>query len=413
MPVAAVSQVIWEALVPWVASHILHVPPPTVSSDGDGLGHWIQLTCCGIISVAVTLIWSAVDRRRNNYVKLHEWLQVILRYALGLAMVYYGLAKVFHLQMLPPHLAKLVQPYGDSSPTSLLWILMGSSGLYSMFTGAVELIGGFMLFNRHTTALGALISFGALIHVVVLNLSYDVSVKLWSMSLLTLTLVLLAPHLRRLGNVLVFNRPCEPVEFPPLFRRPKTNRIAFRVGMTCLTITIAFRLLGMVNGRGQAYRRTPVELHGIYNVATFTSNGDLLPPLLTDEKRWRTVIIERSGMASIRLMNDRVLDYLTSVDSANGAVTFLANPDATVTTAGATRLAYNPRLIEQRFEEAIEADADAGLMLEFSRPGEDLLDLRGQWGSDSIDVQLSRVDESKFLLLSRGFHWIQSYPFFR
>ena len=27
-PITAVSQVIWEALVPWVASHILLVPPP-------------------------------------------------------------------------------------------------------------------------------------------------------------------------------------------------------------------------------------------------------------------------------------------------------------------------------------------------------------------------------------------------
>ena len=49
-------------------------------------------------------------------------------------------------------------------------------------------------------------------------------------------------------------------------------------------------------------------------------------------------------------------------------------------------------------------------MLEFTRLGDDRLALRGRWGSDSIGVQLRRVDESKFLLLNRGFHWIQSYP---
>jgi hypothetical protein len=118
-------------------------------------------------------------------------------------------------------------------------------------------------------------------------------------------------------------------------------------------------------------------------------------------------------MASIHLMNGVVHDYLTSVDTRNGTVTFVANPDTTVTTAGATRLAYNPRLIEDRFEQAIEANADTGLMLEFSRPANDGLALSGQWESDSISVQLRRVDESKFLLLNRGFHWIQSYPFFR
>ena len=183
--------------------------------------------------------------------------------------------------------------------------------------------------------------------------------------------------------------------------------------MTCLAITFAFRAVGLANGRGQSYRRTPTVLYGIYDVESFTFNAALLPPLLTDARRWRTVVIERSGMASVRLMNDEVLDYLTRVDAANGTVTFVANPDRTVTTAGATRLAYNPRLIEVRFEQAIEADPDAGLTLEFSRPADNKLALRGRWGSDAIDVQLRRIDESGFLLLNRGFHWIQSYPFFR
>ena len=102
----------------------------------------IQFGGCATLAVVATLIWSVAVRRRKNYATLHAWLRVILRYALGIAMVTYGLFKIFHLQMLPPHLAKLVQPYGDSSPTSLLWILMGSSAAYSAFTGATEMLGG-------------------------------------------------------------------------------------------------------------------------------------------------------------------------------------------------------------------------------------------------------------------------------
>ena len=413
LPVAAVSAVVWAAIITWVANHILLVPPPPLVSDGDGLGLWIQFGCCAVFATTATLVWSVADRRRRNYARLSDWLRVILRYAVGIAMVTYGLFKVFHIQMLPPHLAKLVQPYGDSSPTSLLWILMGSSAAYSAFTGAVEMLGGVLLFNRRTTTLGALISLGAMSHVVALNLSYDVSVKIWSMNLLALTVVLVVPDLRRLAHVFVLNRPSAPVQYSPLFRQARHNRLAFRVGMTCLALTFAFRAIGIANGRGQAYRRTPTALYGIYEVESFTSNGALLPPLLTDARRWRSVVIERSGLASVRLMNDALHDYLTSVDTVNGTVTFVANPDSTVTTAGATRLAYNPRLIEVRFEQAVEADGTAGLTLEFSRPADDRLALRGRWGNDSIDVQLRRIDESDFLLLNRGFHWIQPYPFFR
>jgi len=363
--------------------------------------------------MVATLIWSVAVRRRTNYATLHAWLRVILRYALGIAMVTYGVFKIFHLQMLPPHLAKLVQPYGDSSPTSLLWVLMGSSAAYSAFTGATEMLGGVLLFNRRTTTLGALISFGALGHVVALNLSYDVSVKIWSMNLLALSFVLIAPDLRRLVAVFVLNRPSTPVTFSPLFRRAKHNRIAFRIGMACLVITFAFRALGVLNGLGQAYSRTPTPVYGIYEVESFTSNEVLLPPLLTDARRWRMVIIERSGLASIRLMNDEMLEYLTSVDTANDTLTFVTNPDKTVTTAGANRLAYNPHLIDVRFKQAIETEPDAGLTLAFSRSADDRLVLTGQWDSDSIRVQLKRIDETRFLLLNRGFHWIQYSPFFR
>lgn len=413
LPLAAASQMVWGALIPWVAGYILHVPPPPLISDGDGLGQWIQFGGCLVFATLATLIWSVAGRRRKNYDALHKWLRVILRYALGIAMVTYGVFKIFHLQMLPPHLAKLVQPYGDSSPTSLLWILMGSSAAYSAFTGAVEMLGGVLLFNRRTTALGALISLGSLAHVVALNLSYDVSVKIWSINLLALSFVLLVPDLRRLINVFVLNLPSTPVIFSPLFQRAKHNRIGFYVGMACLVITFAFRALGIVNGLGQSYNRTPSPVYGIYEVESFTSNGVLLPPLLTDARRWRMVIIERSGLASIHLMNDKIRDYLTNVDTENGTVTFVANQDTTITTAGATRLAYNPYLIDVRFEEAIKAAPNAGLVFAFSRPADSTLVLAGQLENDSISVQLKRIDESEFLLQKRGFNWIQYSPFFR
>ena len=35
------------------------------------------------------------------------------------------------------------------------------------------------------------------------------------------------------------------------------------------------------------------------------------------------------------------------------------------------------------------------------------------WASDSISLQLERIDESSFLLSSGGFHWIQYSRFFR
>jgi hypothetical protein len=41
------------------------------------------------------------------------------------------------------------------------------------------------------------------------------------------------------------------------------------------------------------------------------------------------------------------------------------------------------------------------------------LQLDGLLGADSLHVRLHRIDETKFLLLSRGYHWINELPFNR
>jgi len=39
--------------------------------------------------------------------------------------------------------------------------------------------------------------------------------------------------------------------------------------------------------------------------------------------------------------------------------------------------------------------------------------LDGNMDSHKIHMQLQRMDRSKFVLVSRGFHWISEYPFNR
>jgi hypothetical protein len=39
--------------------------------------------------------------------------------------------------------------------------------------------------------------------------------------------------------------------------------------------------------------------------------------------------------------------------------------------------------------------------------------MAGTMGGHAVEMRLQRVDESKFLLKSRGFHWVQEYPVIR
>ena len=49
----------------------------------------------------------------------------------------------------------------------------------------------------------------------------------------------------------------------------------------------------------------------------------------------------------------------------------------------------------------------------FQRPSPDRLLLDGEMDHHKIQMQLQLFDRNKLLLISRGFHWIQEYPFNR
>jgi hypothetical protein len=51
--------------------------------------------------------------------------------------------------------------------------------------------------------------------------------------------------------------------------------------------------------------------------------------------------------------------------------------------------------------------------LSFGRKTPDQLTLDGEMGGHKIHMQLKLVATQKFQLVSRGFHWIQEYPFNR
>jgi hypothetical protein len=51
--------------------------------------------------------------------------------------------------------------------------------------------------------------------------------------------------------------------------------------------------------------------------------------------------------------------------------------------------------------------------LAYARPDADRVVLQGTLGSDAVAIRLRRIYTSKFLLVNRGFHWINELPFNR
>jgi hypothetical protein len=367
---------LWHAICPWIAIHGFHLSgQPTTyfpTGSGDTTLAYIENLAYVLLALIGTLVWSALDRRRLEYRFLHAWLRLLVRYTLAFTLFGYGFAKIFPLQFPPPRLFRLIQPYGDFSPMGVLWNFMGASVPYQIFSGAAEALGGFLLLFRRTTTLGALVSFAVMANVVALNFCYDVPVKLYSSNLLLMAAFLAAGDAPRLLNIFLLNRPTGPVNL----ELPRFQRRWLHLATIAFWILFAgIELFSQVQGGWSRYRETYLTpkrppIFGLYEVRTFgPASGDGTP--------WRKIDFQQAGV-SVRKADDSIARFGVKYDSGQNTVT-LNNLDT----------------------------------LTWSRPDGSRLILKGKVDGNPISMELREIEPTKFLLINRGFHWINEFPFNR
>ena len=355
------------------------------TGSGDRMFDWLLVFCLLVISIVATAVWSYVDRNRESYATLAKWFRVFLRFALAGQLISYGLVKAVPLQMPFPYLGKLVEPFGDFSPMGVLWSSIGASPAYETFAGCAELLGGILLIFPRTTMLGALISLADMIQVFMLNMTYDVPVKLLSFHLILLSLFLLAPDLPRLARFFLLDRKTEPSTRRPLFSSARANRIAFGC-----QIVLGLWLLG-TNGYGSwtgwhtyggGSPKSP--LYGIWDVDQFSIDDQPHPPLVGDTERWHRVVFELPSFATFQRM-DESLTYFGIAIKENEKTLMLSKT----------------------------GDKSWSANFTFQRRSADQLTLDGMMDNHHIHMDMKLFDHKKFLVLNRGFHWIQESPFNR
>lgn len=373
----------WQSFVPWIAANVLHLSKPITvfpNGSGDTTFNYVQILCYLVASSIATAIWSVMDRRRSNYRKLHEWLRVFVRFCLAIPMFGYGAAKIFEGQFGSPTLTTLIEPYGNSSPMTLLWTLMGASRLYSMFGGFAEWFSGLLLIVPGLTTLGALLSTSVMSNVFMLNLCYDVPVKLYSFHLLLMSVFLLLPDLKRLTNCLVFNREVKPAERVPLTHNKWLNK-------SLIVAQVAFGLYFCFMSTSGNYKysvktrqeNSTIPFHGIWRVSDFVVDGVKKPLVVNEPGLWGRVVFDRWEVFSIEYSNGQLLTYGRKIDQKKKVLSVVSKITSNFT--------YDDSVLN-------------------------VLVLDGVFDKRHIKATL-HLEKDKFLLTSRGFHWVSEYPFER
>ena len=198
----------------------------------------------------------------------------------------------------------------------VLWAQVGASPAFERFTGIVELSAGILLFIPGLGLLGAVVSLLASTFIFVLNMTYDVPVKLFSFHLVVMSLLLLAPHRTRLLNMFVFNRPASPLTESPLIRRPIGRRVIVGLQLALCVWLVYSNLADSIQARTRYGSTAPKPpLYGIWEIETMAIDGHVRSPLTTDYNRWRRLVISTSTALSFQRMDDTFVAYRVEVDA--------------------------------------------------------------------------------------------------
>lgn len=379
----------WDWVVRWANGVLFHVADPLVplAGSGDTSFGWAQLWFTLSVALLGTLVWTILDRRRNHYEVLDYWLRISVRYYISFFCFTYGLIKVYALQMPFPNTSQLATPLGDFLPMRLSWMFIGYSTPYQVFSGVMETIAGILLLPRRTVTLGLLAAVGVFINVVVLNLAYDIPVKLFSSHLLLLCFFLLAYEAKRLWAFLVMNQPGAPSTRYQLHLAKTWERYAHVIAKGAFIFIAAlmpayqnYEFYQIVNNRPET---KPIR-SGLYEVEHFVWNrSDTVPALVGDSLRWQDIVFEKDGGGSVKSVN--------SMFRQRYRRGYFAYKTDTVN-----------QLLELRY---FPQDSLPVLALAYRLFDDETIQLRTKVKEDSLFLLLKR-SKRHFQLSERQFHWL-------
>jgi hypothetical protein len=168
----------------------------------------------------------------------------------------------------------------------------------------------------------------------------------------------------------------------PLFKSERWHRAALVVRTLLLVVALATSLFQSYEQRKTLAQRSP--LYGVWEVEEFSFDGEARPPLVTDEERWRRVVFDYPRTLVVQMMGDKLQRYRLELDAEQKTLSLTKRDDPNWKS-----------------------------VITYEQPEPERLTLAGDVGGRSVQASLRRADETRFLLNSRGFHWINEFPFNR
>jgi hypothetical protein len=339
----------------------------TLGTCGDYPQHF-QALYIGIAVGAIAGSLLTVLLKKTSYGSLvYPMALTLIRYFLASILMSYGIVKIFATQF-PHMMANMDARFIELNPMRVAWTFFGYSRGYQMFLGWGEFIPGILLLFRRTWLLGAIFAAVVMLNVFVINIFFEVCLKLNSGLYLILALFLIGQRIIPLWRFFILNKKARNKNFQSL-----ENPNWLRRGITFANIIFIAGLL--IWGGNKCYETyqyanrissVPV-VQGAWKTGAFHRwEKDRWIPLTSRDSLFAQKIFFEGSLGVIK--NDFIRDrFILEVDEFKKMLTLTF------------RTSNNEFLPPVRWQ--------------FDLPATDSLVLLGKWRGDSIRVQCLRNKE--------------------
>lgn len=297
-----VTRFIFLTPVTFIQHHLFPNAIKNIDFSSDTIGLNILMGLLLIISFVLVWVLQLVKVKAMPIIPLFKLLSA---YYIAAVFLKYGFDKVFKRQFYLPEPNILYSNFGNLTKDTLFWSTIGTSPIYSVVTGIIEVIASLLILFKRTRVAGFFLALVVAINILLINIGFDISVKLFTLFLILVVFFNLYPFLK---TTYAFFIQHKTVQLSAPYTIPINKWVH-----TCLCAGIIGLVLVPYISAGN-FNDDNAErpfLHGAYQVERFAINNDSLSKCDFPYKRF---FIHRNSYIIFQKEDDTMVDYFFEIN---------------------------------------------------------------------------------------------------
>ena len=290
--------------VTFIQNHLFTNAIQRIDFSSDTIGLDIFLCLLLAISFCGVLLLNFF---KINASKIIPFCKSLSAYYIAAILLKYGFDKVFKQQFYLPEPNILYTNFGSLTKDTLFWSTIGTSYTYSLVTGIIEVLTAILILVKRTRIFGFCLATGVLVNVLLINFSFDISVKTFTAFLLMVVVFNVYPYFKIIYAFFVRHRQVQLATAPQQTNGAnKWISVFLGIGLICYSL---FPYISAGNFNDDNAER-PL-LHGAYSVTRFIIGSDTLNNCDLPYKKF---FIHRNSYIIFQQSDDKMIDYFFEID---------------------------------------------------------------------------------------------------